>query len=75
MCVLVAQSSPTLCNSMDHSLPGSSIHGIFLARELQYWSGLPCPYPGSLLDPGMEPASPAAQVDSLLLSYQEKLIF
>ena len=27
--VLVAQSHPTLCNLMDCSLPGSSIHGIF----------------------------------------------
>ena len=26
--VLVAQSCPTLCNPMDSSLPGSSIHGI-----------------------------------------------
>ena len=25
----VAQSCPTLCNPMDHSLPGSSVHGIF----------------------------------------------
>ena len=28
----VAQSYPTLCNSMDCSLPCSSIHGIFQAR-------------------------------------------
>ena len=25
----------------------------------EYWSGLPCPPPGDLSDPGMEPASPA----------------
>ena len=25
----VAQSCPTLCNPMDCSLPGSSVHGIF----------------------------------------------
>ena len=30
--VLVAQSCPTLCNPMDCSPPGSSIHGIFQAR-------------------------------------------
>ena len=24
----------------------------------EYWSGLPCPSPGELPDPGMEPASP-----------------
>ena len=28
----VAQSCLTLCNPMDYSLPGSSIHGIFQAR-------------------------------------------
>ena len=25
----------------------------------EYWSGLPCPPPGDLSDPGMEPKSPA----------------
>ena len=32
---LVAQSCPTLCDSMDCSLPGSSLHGIFQARVLE----------------------------------------
>ena len=32
----------------------------------EYWSGLPCPPPGSLSSPGTEPRSPALQVDSLL---------
>ena len=31
----------------------------------EYWNGLPCPSPGHLPDPGMEPLSPALQVDSL----------
>ena len=31
----------------------------------EYWSGLPCPPPGDLPDPGIQPASPALQVDSL----------
>ena len=30
-----------------------------------YWSGLPCPSPEDLPDPGIEPGSPALQVDSL----------
>ena len=30
------QSSPTLCNPMDFSLPGSSVHGIFQARVLEW---------------------------------------
>ena len=32
----VAQSCPTLCDSMDCSLSGSSIHGIFQARVLEW---------------------------------------
>ena len=31
----VAQSCPTLCDPMDFSLPGSSVHGIFQARVLE----------------------------------------
>ena len=30
-----------------------------------YWSGLPCPPPGDLPNPGIEPRSPALQEDSL----------
>ena len=32
----VAQSCPTLSNPMDLSLPGSSVHGIFQARVLEW---------------------------------------
>ena len=32
----VAQSCPTFCNPMDCSVPGSSIHGIFQARILEW---------------------------------------
>ena len=32
-----AQLCPTLSNLMDCSLPGSSIHGIFQARVLEWW--------------------------------------
>ena len=32
----VAQSCPTLRDPMDHSLPGSSVHGIFQARVLEW---------------------------------------
>ena len=32
----VAQSCPTLCDPMDCSLSGSSVHGIFQARVLEW---------------------------------------
>ena len=32
----IAQSCPTLCDRMDCSLPGSSVHGIFQARILEW---------------------------------------
>ena len=59
---LVAQSCLTLCDPMNCSLPGSSVHGEF---SRQYWSGLPYPPPGDLSNPGIEPRSPTMQVDSL----------
>ena len=31
----------------------------------EYWSGFPCPLPGDLPKPGIEPRSPTLQVDSL----------
>ena len=31
----------------------------------EYWTGLPCPTPGDLPDPRIEPSSPASQVDFL----------
>ena len=38
----------------------------------EYWSGLPFPSPGDLLDSGVEPMSHALQVDSLPLSHTGK---
>ena len=35
----VTQSCPTLSDPMDCSLPGSSVHGIFQARVLE-WGGI-----------------------------------
>ena len=40
MKMLIAQSGPTLCNPMDCSLPGSSVHGIFQAKILK-WVAIP----------------------------------
>ena len=36
----------------------------------EYYSGLPCPPPGNLPDPGIKPGPPALQADSLPLSHQ-----
>ena len=38
----VAELCPTLCNPMDLSLPGSSVHGVFQARVLQ-WGAISYP--------------------------------
>ena len=57
----VAQSCPTLCDPMNCSLPGSSIHGIFRARVPEWVA----PSPGDLPHPGIEPKSPALQADAL----------
>ena len=38
--VLGAQSYPPLCNSMDNSLLGSSVHGILQAKILE-WVPIP----------------------------------
>ena len=37
----IAQSCPTLCDPMDYSLPGSSVHGIFQATTLEWCHGAP----------------------------------
>ena len=48
--VLVAQSWLTLCDPMDCACQAPLSMGVS-------WSGLPCPHPGDLLGPGVEPAS------------------
>ena len=67
--MLFAQSCPTLCDSMDCSLPGSSVHEILQARILE-WVAIPSP--GDLPDPGIESGSPALQVDALQSELQGK---
>ena len=69
MKVLVAQLCLTLCDPMDYSPLGSSVHGIL---QKECWSGLSCPSPGDLPDPGVKPVSPvslALRADSLPLSH------
>ena len=68
---LVAQSCPTLWDPMDCSLPGSCP---WQFSRQEYWSGLPCPPPGNLPNPGIEPRSPTLQTDSLPVELPGKVI-
>ena len=68
LCVLSPLVGSTLCNPMDCSPPGSSVHGMGLPRQ-EYQSGLPFPSPGELPNPGIETASPTLQADSLPVSH------
>ena len=61
--VLVAQSGLTLCDPMNCSPPGSSVHVILQARIL---SGLLFPSLGNLPNPETEAGSPTLQADSSL---------
>ena len=61
-CVLGIQSCPTLCDPMDCSLPGSSVHGISQARILEW---IAISYSRDLPKAGIKPGSFEVQADSL----------
>jgi len=71
VCDVCAQLCLTLCNPMDCSVPGSSVHGISQGKN----TGVGCHFllrGGDLPDPGIEPApleSPTLQADSLPLNH------
>ena len=68
---LVAKQYLTLCDPMDYSPPGSSVHGIFSRQE--YWSGSPFPLLGDLPNPEIEPESPSlGQAGCLSLCHLKK---
>ena len=56
---------------MNCSPLGSSVHGIFQARILEW---LPFPSPGDLPDPGIEAGSSALQAGSLLTELSGKTV-
>ena len=60
VCVLVVQSSPTLCDPVDCSTLGQT--------RIPEWVAISSP--GDLPNPGSRPLSPAWQVSSLPLSHQ-----
>ena len=59
----VTQLCPTLCDPMDCSLSGSSVHGIFQTRVLE-WIAISCSR-GSLRPRNQKPRSPTLQADAL----------
>ena len=61
-----------LLSSFSHvrlcATPKMAAHQAPLSTEFsrqEYWSGLPCPSPGDIISPGIEPRSPSLQADSL----------
>ena len=56
VCAKSLQSCLTLCNPVDCSPPGFSVHGIFQAGILEQ---IPIFSPGDLPNPGIKPTSPA----------------
>ena len=56
LCSLVTKSCLPLCDPVNCSMPGSTVHGIFQARIMER---LPFLFPGDLPNPGIKPASPS----------------
>ena len=69
--VLVAQSCLILCDPMDCSSPGFSVHGILQARILE-WVAIPFSRGSS--QPRDQTWSSSSQADSLTLSHQGRLL-
>ena len=63
----VAQSCPTLCDPMDCSLSGSSVHGIFQGRVLEW---IAISFSRASSNPGIKPGSPSLQQTLYHLSHQ-----
>ena len=63
VCVLVAQLCLPLCDPMDYSLPGSSVHGILQVWILEWVAIL---FSRDLPGLGIESGSPGLQAESLL---------
>ena len=61
--VLVAQLCPTVCDLLDYVAHQAPLSMEFSRQE--YWHLQPFASPGDLPNPGIEPKSPALQVDSL----------
>ena len=60
---LVTQPCPTL---QPHGLQPTSLLCPWGFSRQEHWSGLPCPPPGDLPNPGIKPRSPTLQANCLL---------
>ena len=72
VCVFSCSIVSDALQSHDCSLPGSSVHGIFPARILEW---VVISSSRDVPDSRIEPTSPALQVESLLLSDQKTCFF
>ena len=70
---LAALSCLSLCDPMDCSPSGSSLLGDSPRQE--YWSGLSCPPPMDLPNPGTEHRSPVLEADSLPSKPPDKNVY
>ena len=69
MCI---QSCPTICDPMDCSPPGCSVHRILQVRILEW---VVISFSRDLSNPGIKPRSPTLQADSLPSEPQASLLF
>ena len=68
--VLVTQLGPSLCDLMDCSPPGSSVHGILQTRTLEW---IAISFSRDLPDPGVKLGSPRSRQTLYRLSHQGSL--
>ena len=57
--------SPSVMSLWPHGLQPARLLCPWGLLRQEYWNGLPCPPPGDLSNPGIEPGSPALQAHSL----------
>ena len=71
-----------MCAVLSRSVASLQPHGLYIAHQAplslgfsrqEYWSGLPCPPPGDLPNPGIKPGSAALQADSLPFQWPGKV--
>ena len=73
---LCCAQSLVMTDSLEpHSLWPARLPCPWAFSRQEYWSGLPCPSPGELPNPGKEPGSPALQANSLSAELQGEKIY